>query len=132
MQALGLLALAVLTGRLCGALFSLPRGFLGPRFGGGLELQLPRLLLCLSTGGSALPKQLGVVTVRSRIRRARYFSEDWFRRCRLIHHSMSRFSTGIGLCLDPLCILSLDVGALLADLDVDCPLASATSTQGAH
>ena len=127
MQALGLLALAVLTGRLCGALFSLPRGFLGPRFGGGLELQLPRLLLCLSTGGSALPKQLGVVTVRSRIRRARYFSEDWFRRCRLIRHFLSRVSTGIGLC-----ILSLDVGALLADLDVDCPLASAPSTQGAH
>ena len=132
MQALGLLALAVLTGDLCGALFSLPRGFLGTRFGGGLELQLPRLLLCLSTGGSALPKQLGVVTVRRRIRRARYFSEDWFRRCRLIHHSLSRVSTGIGLCLDTLCILSLDVGALLADLDVDCPLASATSTQGAH
>ena len=132
MQTLRLLTFAVLTGRLCGALFSLPRGLLGPRFGGGLELQLPRLLLCLAAGGSALPKQLGVITVGSRIRCARDFSEDWFRRCRLIRHFLSRVSTGIGVCLDPLCILSLDVGALLADLDVDCPLASATSTQGAH
>ena len=128
MQALGL-AIRIFRSTLSGLLLCLSRGLFGPRFGSGFELQLPRLLLCLSARGCALPEKLRVITVRYGIRRARYFTENWFRRGDLIRHFLSRVGTGFGLWLGTFCILSLDIGSLLADLDVDCPLTCPASTQ---
>ena len=130
MQALGL-AIRILVSTLSGLLLCLSRSLFGPGFGSGFELQFPRLLLCLSAGGRALSEQLRIVSVGRGIRLARYFSEDGFRRGHLICHFRSRFGAGIDLWLGTFCIFSLDVGSLLADLDVDCPLTCTTSTQRA-
>ena len=127
-QSLGL-AVRFFSSTLSGLLFCLSRRLFGPRFGSRFKLQLSRLFLCFSARGSALPEQFGIISVRYRICSGCYFSNDRFRCRHLFRRLQSHVIADIGFWLGAFCILSLNVGSLLANLDVDCPLTCAAGTQ---
>ena len=122
-------AVRFFSGTLSGLLFRLSRRLLGPRLGSGFKLQLSRLFLCFPAGGRALSEQFGIISVRYRICRGCYFSNDRLRCRHLIRRFHSHVSADVGFWLGAFCILSLHVGSLLAHLDADCPLTCAAGTQ---